>query len=410
MLLLLTMNISSCVEKGCTDPEAINFNPDAQRDDESCYYGDKNEDLKKSILRNHANLAHALYSDAHAEAISLATAVESFTESPSDDGFSKCRLAWKLAYNKYLKCDALRFSEGPIDNSKNLDRLIGAWPINERLIDYVGQSENGIINNPTILNEITASGLEAKNEALGKDEVTTGFHVIEFLLWGSDTGDASALTTGVRTFDDYLLNDSTILNADRRQDYVTSSANLLVSHLSTLSIQWDSLGVNNYRQTFLSLEPDDALKLILTGLGTLTRGELADRALQNPLEKSDPALEISNFSDNTVTDIISMKRSMELVYYGEYESETTLPVKGASLEDLLTTLNPDRAKHVTETFDLLTETMVKIPSPFDIQVGFEAANGPGPITKAVDVLLVLEDHWYEVARDIGFGISTDLPE
>ena len=105
-----------------------------------------------------------------------------------------------------------------------------------------------------------------------------------------------------------------------------------------------------------------------------------------------------------------MKRGLELIYYGEYISETTLPVKGASIEDLVATLNPDRKKLVSAKFDELTEALVKIPAPFDIQVGFESGNGPGPITESIEILLQLEDQWYEVAREIGFGISTDLPE
>lgn len=39
LLLLLINVISSCKKtRGCTDPEAMNYNPDARKDDHSCYY------------------------------------------------------------------------------------------------------------------------------------------------------------------------------------------------------------------------------------------------------------------------------------------------------------------------------------------------------------------------------------
>lgn len=39
LLLLLTNVIVSCKKtRGCTDPEALNYNPDARKDDHSCYY------------------------------------------------------------------------------------------------------------------------------------------------------------------------------------------------------------------------------------------------------------------------------------------------------------------------------------------------------------------------------------
>ena len=409
-MILVSALVGGCVEKGCIDPEAINYNPEAQRDDESCYYGDKNKDLKKDVLRNHANLAFALYSDAYAESVNLSTTVSSFIDKPTDDAFSECRLAWKLAYNKYLKCDALRFSDGPIDDTRNLDRLIGAWPINEALIDYVGNSNAGIVNDPTLVSEISSSSLEAKNETLGSGQVTTGFHVIEFLLWGTDTSDLSVLATGGRSFNDYNTEDSTVLNADRRQAYLIASAELLTSNLAMLLNEWDSLGVDNYRASFLSLEPNDGLKLIMTGLGTLTRGELAERSLKTPVEKQDQGLEISNFSDNTSADIISMKRSIEIVYSGAYTSESGLKVKGASLSELTNLLNPELGKEVDETLDLLNETILNIPAPFDRQMAFEGENGPGPIDETVEVLFQLEDHWFKAAREMGFGLTTDLPD
>jgi putative iron-regulated protein len=408
-LLLMAVFACGCAEKGCTDPEALNYKKSAERDDESCQYGDKYIEQKKSLIRNHAALASALYTDALLLSNDLKTKVDTFVNNPSDDGLSEVKLAWRNAYFAYLQCDGLRFSRGPIDDDRELSRILGQWPINPSLIDYTTGETGGLISDTTSLPVISAEAIEALNQGVNKNQTTIGFHSIEYLLWGQDDEDVSLFTTGNRPFSDFDKNDSTTTNAKRRGEYLSAAAALLVNHLGVVVSEWDSLKTKNYRKTFLDLEENIALKNILTGLGTLTKSEFGIRALQEPVASGSQEDEISNYSDNTATDLAAMAYSIEIIYRGTYTPQSGFEVKGKSIDDLITEANPELAEQVDKKLDEVIELVGAIPSPFDWQASQEFEFGEGPITDAANALIELEGLLKEVAREFEIGIETDLP-
>ena len=65
--------------------------------------------------------------------------------------------------------------------------MINAWPMAEAYIDYVeGDPEAGIINNPDEFPQITAELIESLNEEGAEENISAGWHAIEFLLWSQD--------------------------------------------------------------------------------------------------------------------------------------------------------------------------------------------------------------------------------
>ena len=57
--------------------------------------------------------------------------------------------------------------------------------MDEAYIDYVeGNLSAGIINDPDTYPVIDAALIESLNEEGGEENVSTGWHAIEFLLWG----------------------------------------------------------------------------------------------------------------------------------------------------------------------------------------------------------------------------------
>jgi len=229
------------------------------------------------------------------------------------------------------------------------------------------------------------------------------------LLWGQDDEDVSLFTTGNRPFSDFDKNDSTTTNAKRRGEYLSAAAALLVNHLGVVVSEWDSLKTKNYRKTFLDLEENIALKNILTGLGTLTKSEFGIRALQEPVASGSQEDEISNYSDNTATDLAAMAYSIEIIYRGTYTPQSGFEVKGKSIDDLITEANPELAEQVDKKLDEVIELVGAIPSPFDWQASQEFEFGEGPITDAANALIELEGLLKEVAREFEIGIETDLP-
>lgn len=87
--------IQSCKKSGCTDPEALNYNIDAQKDDNSCLYEDYD---KLSLLTNLADNYIIPSLDAYKNKIvTLNTHVDSFIENPSISNLTLIRTKWEDA-------------------------------------------------------------------------------------------------------------------------------------------------------------------------------------------------------------------------------------------------------------------------------------------------------------------------
>ncbi len=210
-----------------------------------------------------------------------------------------CQHAWLRARDDYGVTEIYRFYEGPIDNEENgPEGLINAWPLDESYIDYVdGDASAGIVNRPGEFPVIDADLLVSLNEEGGEENVSTGWHAIEFLLWGQDL---NADGPGYRPVEDYTVNE----NADRRRAYLSVASDLLLTHLQDMVDAW-APGTNNYRSQFASKDTDEALTDIITGIGEMSRGELAGERMTVAYEERSQEDEHSCFADNTNADIIA---------------------------------------------------------------------------------------------------------
>ena len=407
LLVAFALLISSCAKKGCTDPDALNYDKAAERDDESCRYGDRYKSEKQELIRNHAHIAYELYSDAHLRATQLKTHISDFIASPTDDGFSSLKLAWRQAYFAYLRAEALRFSDGPIDDERNLQKQLGIWPILFKSIDHQNGTTLGIVQDSAQFPSINSQTLGEFNDQLNGKQSVIGFHAVEYLLWGED-GDPDLLAAGSRLYTEYSTDSNSLINA-RRAKYLKVCGDLIATGLGQLVNDWDSLGNNGYYTSFTSLEENRALKNILTGLGTLSKSELAERALMKPIQKQSQEFEISNFSDNTVTDLIAMVQSLDIVYRGTYTTDNGLKISGKSIQDIIEIENLELSERVDTKLKECLELVEAIPTPFDYYALLESEFGEGPITDAAVALKDLEALFREVAREFDIGIETDLP-
>ncbi|MEM6335234.1 MAG: imelysin family protein, partial [Bacteroidota bacterium] len=221
------------------------------------------------VLENYANIVFASYQDSYNTAVTLDQAIDAFIANPTAATLQSAQTAWLAAREPYGQTEAYRFANGPIDDADGPEGLLNAWPLDEAYIDYVvGDDDAGIINNPGQFPTIDADLLVSLNEEGGEENVSIGYHAIEFLLWGQDLSDTSAGTRPVTDF-------TTAENADRRKQYLGVVSNLLLVHLDEMVDAWDPNGSNNYRATFLGLDSDVAIRNIMTGIGTLSKSELA---------------------------------------------------------------------------------------------------------------------------------------
>ena len=168
------------------------------------------------FLGNYATLAWYLYSDAVKETVRFNMAVYQFRKKPSEETFEALKNSWIEARKVYGRTEVYRFSDGPIDQLE-VEVLINAWPIDESYIDYTADNpDSGIINNPTDFPEINSRLLRQLNEKDGETNISTGWHAIEFLLWGQDFYEDGP---GQRSWTDF----TEAPNADRRMQYLVAA-------------------------------------------------------------------------------------------------------------------------------------------------------------------------------------------
>lgn len=396
-----------------------------KKDDDNNSSGsvDVHASYKKEVIANYSNIVFASYEDALTKAKELQTAVDALVASPSKVTHDAAKKAWLDSREPYGQTEAYRFAGGPIDAENGPEGLLNAWPLDEAHIDYVengtGSDEGNtadIINDKAKFTSITEQLLLDQNENPGEKNIATGYHAIEFLLWGQDMnkgGDFSS--AGNRSYTDYLTDGSgTNDNQDRRGTYIKTANSLLIKHLESMVDAWKP-NANNYRKELEALPVNEALKGILSGIGILSKSELATERMYVALKNSSPSTsgqedEHSCFADNTHRDIYTNAQGIQNVYLGTYKRTDGSVITGSSISGLVAKIKPALD---TEIKGLLAKSLsqaLAIPVPFDEALTKEVAGGNGPIMTNVLTLQTQGDKIAEAARAIGFTISTDIPE
>src|SRR5688572_30933756 len=275
------------------------------------------EALTHEASEAYQSIALAGYEDAYEAALALDAALSALVDAPSEQTLEAARDAWLAAREPYLQTETFRFYGGPIDDEDvGVEGLVNAWPLDESYIDYVeGDEQAGIVNDPSI--EISAETLSALNEEGAEDHIDTGYHAIEFLLWGQDLDEDGP---GARPYSDYVTGaQGTHENQDRRGQYLLTVSALLADNLKTLVDAWAE-NQDNYRAEFEALSEEDALRNILTGMITLSGFETGGERLQAALDTRDQEDEHSCFSDNPHRRLIHDIQGVLNVYTRSYRA------------------------------------------------------------------------------------------
>lgn len=312
------------------------------------------EDQLAEAVQTYTTGVHASYEASLTSATTMDAAVDTFIAAPSETTLQAAKDRWLEARADYGPTEAFRFYGGPIDNeATGTEGLINAWPLDEAYIDYVeGNISSGVVNDPETYPTIDASLLTELNEQGGETNISTGWHAIEFLLWGQDLSVEGA---GARPAADY----ADAPNADRRATYLAETSDLLLVHLEELVDAWAPSN-NNYRAEFEALETNEALRHIITGIGELSRGELAGERMNVAYAERSQEDEHSCFSDNTHNDIISNAVGIERVLKGEYPGFT-----GTGIADVVAIADADLAERLITEVEASIDAVEAIPAPFD---------------------------------------------
>lgn len=389
--------------------------------------GVPNSATRADVVRTNANIAYASYADSYLMALDMRNALQSLVDDPTDANLAAAKDAWRASREPYGQTEVFRFRVGPIDallpdgsigqEGDGPEGAINAWPLGEALIDYVANSVDGdegpeipgstggIAGN--IIADVGVTIDEAsvrENFELGGDErnVTSGYHAVEFLLWGQDLNEDGSGTGardesgGQRPVTDYQTGGNCtsgvgIAQADviceRRAQYLLIAADLLITDLNTIVDAWNPNGVDNHYATFVQ-GGDVSLALILEGMGRMSFGELAGERMNIALLTNSQEDEHSCFSDNTHRDIFLNAKGVQNAFLGDYTRIDGEVVSGVGIDDLL--LAEGFAESANALRAALEDTMIRVGVidtvakggvPFDnqIQIGINEPNVSGAI-------------------------------
>ena len=305
---------------------------------------------KAAVLDTYADIAEANYTDSLITAQRLQAAVDTLLADPSAEALEAAKSAWLAARVPYQQSEVFRFGNTIVDDWEG---KVNAWPLDEGLIDYVDASYGGPTdeNEAAVLNVIANASFDLSGKTVDASVITpalleetlqeadgveanvaTGYHAIEFLLWGQDLNGHGA-GAGNRPWTDYASGDAcTGGNCDRRGEYLKAATDLLISDLEWIVAQWAEGGD---ARSDVTADADAGIAAILTGMGSLSYGETAGERMRLGVMLNDPEEEHSCFADNTHNDHFYNGVGIQSVYLGSYTRIDGSIVEGPSLSDLV---------------------------------------------------------------------------
>lgn len=362
----------------------------------------------RDIVTTYADIAEAMYGDSLKTAKELQSAVDAFLADPTEANLDKAKTAWKAARVPYQQTEGYRFGNAIVDDWEG---RVNAWPLDEGLIDYVDKSygdssdENPLYTANVIANtkirvgkktidatKITPKLLDSLQEAGGvESNVAIGYHAIEFLLWGQDLN-GTGPGAGKRPATDYSSTNCTNGNCDRRGAYLKAATDLLVADLTDMTKWWGAKG--KARAAVAKQKDKAALGTILTGLGSLSYGELAGERMKLGLILHDPEEEHDCFSDNTYNSHYYDELGIASIYRGKYTRVDGSVVEGASVAAYASAKAPKAAEEADAKIDAALAALKAIKDEgdsgkeaYDQMIGEGNAAGNALVQKGVDSLV-----------------------
>ena len=362
----------------------------------------------EQILENYSNIAEAKYNDSLILARAMLNEVSNFLVKPNEENMIRLKKSWLSARKVYQQTEVFRFGNPIVDDWEG---KVNAWPLDEGLIDYVDMtnyypSENDFSNFNVVANKILKvegnevdatiidfNLLENKLHEIGGNEanVATGYHAIEFLLWGQDLNGTNA-GNGNRPYTDFSLNECTNNNCDRRRNYLKVTTELLVKDLEDMKNYWSHNGIA--RKDLLEAGENIGIKRILTGMGSLSYGELAGERMKLGLMLNDPEEEHDCFSDNTHNSHFYNVIGIQNVYLGRYKSISGKNINGPSISQAVARIDKELDIELKKSISNTVFYMNKIVESADNGVAYDmliAENnkrGNKVIQDAVDSLVI----------------------
>ncbi|MGO3407818.1 imelysin family protein [Marinomonas sp.] len=407
------------------------------------------QSVQRATLNTYATIATANYQDALEGAKALKVAIDTFAKNPTAETLQAAKNAWLASRESYGTTEIFRLSNGPIDAEDGwvaeayggLEGQINAWPLDENLIDYTEdanyqRTSGNIIDTkgvftpggedaePVNVAKITPEVLTELNENGGDANVASGYHAIEFLLWGQDQDynnmiedkiTHGPMTAGQRPLSDF----TTDKLKQRRLDYLRAATDKLVYDLAKVSSAWNTKVIGNnglYRAALLdqltgaekdkNIATATSLKQIFSAMGVFSKSELANERIAVAVLTPSEEDEHSCFSDNTHRDIDLNYQGIKNVLMGEYKGKKV----GPAFFDNLPTEEQAKIKALMTDIEMRIAKINKLATTtmhFDYQIHPENEASVQNIVTLKNELRRLGDQMVNVANAYGISLTTN---
>ena len=367
---------------------------------------------REAVVKTYAANLSAGYDDAVQDEKDFKVVVSAFLADPTEDNLDKARTSWLASRAHYMLTEGARFYGGPIDvDPPNDESFVNSWPLDEAYIDYTTQIDKdgnqvvdetqGIINMPDVLETITAAGLDKLNAAGGDENISSGYHAVEFLLWGQAL---KLVGPGERPASDYDPNGPR-KNVDRRSKYLMVAIDGIIDHLQDVADGWTPTA--DYRVGFEDpANLTDSLTNMFTGLAKFSKGELAGERIRAAYQSKERHDQHDCFSSKTLTDYTRDAIGIQNIYLGKYGDND-----GPGIDDLIRAVDPAEDAKLQTMLQASIDAIKAIPEPFEASIaGADTSPGRQAILAAINALSAQGDEFGIAAGKLGLTIMVDDPE
>ncbi|MEM6677171.1 MAG: imelysin family protein [Pseudomonadota bacterium] len=372
---------------------------------------------KSDVIATYMDIAAAKYADSVTAAKRLGDAVDALIAEPSEKTLADARAAWLAARVPYQQTEVYRFGNAIVDDWEG---KVNAWPLDEGLIDYVAFGGATDENPYGSLNIVGSTSLEVSGRTIDATEitpalieelheldaieanVTTGYHAVEFLLWGQDLN-GTGPGAGERPATDFDTANCTNGNCDRRAQYLKVATDLTISDLEWMAAAWAPGG--EARAELEAKGDSGAIISMLTGMGSLSYGEQAGERMKLGLLLNDPEEEHDCFADNTHNSHFYDGLGIRNVYVGRYVRIDGTVVEGPSLSDLVAESDAETDARLMASLNATMVALGAIKTTAEAGMAYDQMLDPANETGGALIQTAI-DALVAQTRDIERAVST----
>lgn len=296
------------------------------------------------------------------------------------------KASWGRAYNQFLLLGPYRSALNSGIGFETQKNYLDLFPLNYGYLDYTAADPNsGIINNTGAYPEISQNYLLVWNQAGGEQNLSCGFHVIEFLLWGEDLIPGAP---GQRTHTDFTIN-ATEIKTRRRHFLWYATANLK-SSINQLVYTED------FKNSILKMNMTEFMKGMLDGITGFIDNDLVVKTIKTPLDVPDSRFEISDFSDQS---LVNIKTKVQALKYA-FNSEGLADAQDGSryfLENFIDQLAPESMDKIQGSFSHIDAALNGINVSFETAI--LSSNHRAALQQVIDHLHVISAELKEFRKN-----------